>query len=828
MRKFLVIILALVLLISALALVLSAANKWGDITSDGSFNINDAVKLSQYLAGWSITLSPDERKAADVYYDTFVDTKDAVKMAQYLAGWNVILGNGNPMPDGATQADRDIEIEAEDLIDALIIYPEFPEQIGRNYDYDVSVTVGSRTEKLPVYNHTLEYNCARRPGMDMYRRFSSFAFDGVSVRVDIKVKTDFKSYTVFPSAKKFENYFNSQTGVISVYLDKPDYFGVMLDDNQNSIISVFADYPETGDQLPTQEEINSGKVIRVTGWYEVDKNHPYVAKATASGVSKIVPGVLEITTEGTVIYIAPGAVLNARVRISADNCRVIGRGAIVDPFENIYEKDIRDAGTEGTSYKLLGFRAKNGIADGPILLDARCYNVQLDGSYNKVYNIKALSSMMTTDGITMAGSGYHTAEHCWFYVGDNGIVSSGKNIVARDIAIGTTCAAIFPQGSPTNELFEDIYVFRADDGIITNRYNPNGSQISVSITFRRLSAVELPAMTSPYKSGGSMHLFQGANTGTQKLKTIILEDVTANGIDPTQILYMRNNGSSDIATNNYTVTIRNLYVNGSAIANKSSLTIKDTTAGNTFNVTSDSYYSPVTRNQTVVNYTAPGKVYIGSKLLAFDTAPIVSGSNFSLPADEICTYLRRNNSFTKDYVTVSDLVSAGHITASQVKNGNLYLTPAYSGQNLLIADRGEISYFAEHSCYQVDLVTASDANGVYYNIYPFDKSQSLSAGMSRYISDEIKMYGTGTYTLTFKAKANKTGNIRVVLYKDGTSASTTISLNTSWKNCTATFTIDSAALSAYRCLFVIMGAGSNLSTDLLNPISVRDFVLTKK
>ena len=61
----------------------------------------------------------------------------------------------------------------------LDIYPEFPAKINRNYDYKVSVTQGSRTENLPVYNHTMEYHVdSRSIGGDLYRRFSTFAFSG--------------------------------------------------------------------------------------------------------------------------------------------------------------------------------------------------------------------------------------------------------------------------------------------------------------------------------------------------------------------------------------------------------------------------------------------------------------------------------------------------------------------------------------------------------------------------------------------------------------------------------------------------------------------------
>ena len=91
----------------------------------------------------------------------------------------------------------------------LIIYPEFDARIERDYTYHVSVTQGDRTESLPVYNHTEDSRVNRNPvddnRADEFRRFSTFAFSGDGVRVDIRVNRDFHDYSVIPAAKKFKN-----------------------------------------------------------------------------------------------------------------------------------------------------------------------------------------------------------------------------------------------------------------------------------------------------------------------------------------------------------------------------------------------------------------------------------------------------------------------------------------------------------------------------------------------------------------------------------------------------------------------------------------------
>lgn len=73
----------------------------GDVFNDGTVNGKDAVRLSQYLAKWEISLTPYEMVAADIIKDGAINGKDAVKLSQYLAKWDVALqtvktmGNGN-------------------------------------------------------------------------------------------------------------------------------------------------------------------------------------------------------------------------------------------------------------------------------------------------------------------------------------------------------------------------------------------------------------------------------------------------------------------------------------------------------------------------------------------------------------------------------------------------------------------------------------------------------------------------------------------------------------------------------------------------------------
>ncbi len=63
----------------------------GDVLGDGIVDVKDGIRVSQYLAGWSVELSEEELQAADIVRDGTVDVRDGIKLAQYLAGWNVSL-----------------------------------------------------------------------------------------------------------------------------------------------------------------------------------------------------------------------------------------------------------------------------------------------------------------------------------------------------------------------------------------------------------------------------------------------------------------------------------------------------------------------------------------------------------------------------------------------------------------------------------------------------------------------------------------------------------------------------------------------------------------
>ncbi|MBQ1345124.1 MAG: dockerin, partial [Kiritimatiellae bacterium] len=229
----------------------------------------------------------------------------------------------------------------------VVVYPEYDARIERDYAYVVRVSQGPEKKRLVVYNHCEKSALTTRTrGGDVNRRFCEFAFDGGPVRVDIAVCEDVKSYAVFPSRLGLKSEFKN--GVISVWVEKPAMFGIRLNDYDKTILSVFADAPEDAAKVPRKDDPG---VMFVDGWTD----------ATAEdGVITVVPPLREV-------YIAPGAVLNARLVVKSKGAYVHGRGMILDPMSDIFRFDQ----TKNTRRGFLNVSAEGVVVEDVKLVDAR-------------------------------------------------------------------------------------------------------------------------------------------------------------------------------------------------------------------------------------------------------------------------------------------------------------------------------------------------------------------------------------------------------------------------------------------------------------------------
>lgn len=449
-----------------------------------------------------------------------------------------------------------------ETVAGVVVYPEYPAAITRDAAYAVQVEQEGVRRPLVVYNHCEKSILAGRThGGDVNRRFCEFAFSGAPVRVDIRVSRDVSSYKVFPARHRLKSAFRD--GVVSVWLDRPVYFGIQLNDSDKTILSVFADAPEKADEIPQK---GAPGVLYVEGWVD------------APGAD----GFLETPKDLKEIYLAPGAVLNARLKIVAKGLRMHGRGMVLDPLSDIFRYDQ----TQNTARGVIRVAAPDVTLDGFKVIDARTFNLMSWAPNTTFRNVKLLASMMCSDGFTNGHRGFR-AENCWLYVGDNALVVSGvTGAVYRDIAIGTSCAAIFPQGNNAAVTMENIDVFRADDGLINNwhnetlRRNNKWSEMNAGkahkekdpqdlrhlaheFFFRNLSAVDCTLFS---------HFFSGHNMGTLP-KTFAFDgcsvpgstgrsDWRAIGKTDGVAIDTRNDPKRWLVTDNYALTFTNLWIGG--------------------------------------------------------------------------------------------------------------------------------------------------------------------------------------------------------------------------------------------------------------------------
>ncbi|MDO5581114.1 MAG: hypothetical protein Q4G69_08245 [Planctomycetia bacterium] len=615
--------------------------------------------------------------------------------------------------------------------DELVVYPEYPDQIRRDSAYSVKVVQGDLSKPLVVYNHTESSILnGRQHGGDSQRRFCEFAFSGSPVRIDISVQQDVRSYAVFPSTARLKSTFKGNT--ISVVLDHPQYFGIRLNDDSNTILSVFADAPEK--DVPKKGDPG---VMYVDSWTEA---------ADRTGL---------ITTDASIreIYIAPGAVLNAWLEIRGPNTKVHGRGMILDPMSNIFRFD-------QLKRTVLGFfrvLAPNVVVDGIKLIDARTFNYILSGKGCKLRNFKALSSMMCTDGISFfCGKDPETeVENGWLYVGDNALVLSGSSEVrVRNVALGTSCAAIFPQISFKSPAYlENIDVFRCDEGLINNYYNsshPGTKEQTVYVNIKNLCAVD--CVLFPW-------IFQGRNMGTlekiMKFDHISVPQSTGasqyNSVGKSGSAIRITNSKRDLYTDNYTLDFANLYIAGKPVKEfkSSDITAPEKTQISVRTEESAKTDLPMKPNRMEANYVYPYKVYIGSAPQTFCEFPQEKDGQILLHAPEIGKKLGLAKPIAEEWISLDDLRKYTEVSYDRA-TGKIVLKNLPNTKNLVEESWPIQSVFQRIPSWKAKLETLKDdKNDLVYNL---SKVQA-NAGMQAIFTDAFLENGNGTYELTFAARA---------------------------------------------------------------------------
>lgn len=524
-------------------------------------NISDA---EAYKAALEAALPPLE-------FDKLYDNNGITILPGIKADTTVI--------DNMIAAFKEKEKDFANKENKLIIYPEYPDRIGRDYDYSVKVSQGGEAYSIPVYNELRQRGATRNYYGDNHRRFCEFAFQGEPVRIDITVNMSFSEYTIIPAAKNIPSTVNGN--VISVYVSEPMQLILRLGnglESNNTNLAIFVDPPE--ENIPDK---NDPKVIYIEGWYEEEDNE------------------LNITESGTTVYIAPGSVCNARILSKGNSdVTITGRGMVRDP------QDTRTLNVHGTNYNVNITSGKNIRVDGIKIVDCRFYHLYL-ASVNtaEVYNFKIFSNQISTDGFVIPSSKNIYMHDSYADVGDDVFTGEGTNKYYEDMLVGSTCGVFSLSGQRNNETYKDIHIFRADEAIFKNFY---GSGVFFGATFENVFAVDCPF--TPF--------FIGSRSQGDGMKNFVFKNVSINSPS--------GNGEKNIPTNNYTGTVisiangnpfqfdfENMYIDGELITSNSQINRTDASnSGAIINVTFDAdsqSHIPLTTNTTVLAtpYVAPKK-----------------------------------------------------------------------------------------------------------------------------------------------------------------------------------------------------------------------------
>ena len=539
-----------------------------------------------------------------------------------------------------------------DKLSVLTKYPDYPSCIAQDGLYSVSVAQGSKNQSLKVYNQTADYSMydsnggtsRSLAGMDCNRRFCEFAFAFEKVTVNVKVNKKFTSYVVSPTSKGFESTYSN--GVISVTLDKPTQFVVILDNDYGTALSVFADAPET--DIPTKGADN---VVYVEGNSQITLPEGQSDLISYVGTNN---EVMVVHKRNTKIYLAPGSILKKRIFISREDqewnsgygSKIYGRGAILDPNADYTASDPRqwttlkltdcyDNSGSTKSYDAMkavvnvysyGFRMED-----VKVLDARNFNVLVaQESGNGIDNVKLLSTEMSTDGFMISGN--HKITNCFVYNGDNALVMTGGSLTGHyyeNITIGTTCAAVYPQYG-FNGTLKDIYVFRADDNLI-NVHEDNSGAMTMNIDgLDALDCVKVPLIFGDNGDNGS-------DTKTFNIKNLVTRYTTGSKTSFTVGTYASQYAAMESSSTGYIFNFTNLYVGGHRIGPDND--------GSSIKVGSANLGAKTTGGTTQSGMTI-NFAYDGDNYPAHTAVPAAKSANYTGGADYVAGPIRPWTEYT--------------------------------------------------------------------------------------------------------------------------------------------------------------------------------------
>ncbi len=674
----------------------------------------------------------------------------------------------------------------------IVIYPEYPDLINRDYDYEVSVSDGVNTYSLPVYNATRNIDSFDGvKNTDSWRRFCEFSFEG-EVTVTIKTRLEMQSASVLPSAKGIN--FTVSDNTITFTLSNPENVIVRLNDDNNTILSIFA---ESLEEFDYQAEINSGRKVI---YFEAGLNNYNAAKSTAKMPSQISNGGQGAVRLGgnTTVYLAPGAVVTSRFYLRDDNVTFTGRGAILDPHTS------RGAfGSLIMVHHQPGFNEEvnNTTIKGIKLLDAHCFVLNLLGVNGVLIdNVKLLASEISTDGISTYGENINI-ENSFLYVSDDTfVVGNGTQATVKNTTTGSSASLthIHTHSKYGDISFENVNVFRMGD--FFRNVEANTASVYTSdyvVKMKNLNAVDT------LNAGAFARLQSQGGDGEYGGKHFYLENVALPA--GRNVIWSYDAGVLNVYA-------KGVYIGGELLSSTSQL---ETLEGNVMSTQltrfnfefsqGDPSSLALTANTKSANYVGENFVKVGGYQIPYDknTVKTVNGVTY-LPVKSLMENLgfevKVTNKITLTHqngvITLKDkeinyyglkqtlenpcLIEDGwgyisldtltkYFNASATTDGkNVFISATYNGENLI--KDGEMEDLSGEFLAQASAGYPSFAystNWTHYNQPPYYEStdsyngetalevvtgNKTATGITQYLGNAIKKYGAGTYRFTAYVK----------------------------------------------------------------------------
>ena len=693
----------------------------------------------------------------------------------------------------------------------LVQYPTYPKELPRDYDYEVYVSNGVETIQLPVYNASRHKNSYHNvTDTDSYRRFCEFGFEG-KVTVTVKVKGEMKNYVILPTSRGIKSSYKN--GSITFTLDKPQNIAVRLNNDQNTILSIFAeeletDYPQETDPnvIYFKAGLNNVSKYCDVGFY-LNQNGEFVIPL------------------GYSVYLEPGALVTARVESETGNMgvKIYGRGAFLDSrLDRISDDSLANMLFMNTN--------SNFTIKDVKFLDAHCFNLTFTRARDAVIkNVKILSSEISSDGITFWGlenymPGYNDnilIEDCYVYCNDNAfVITSANGMTVKNCVIGTRHAIIYPQGQLNDFTMDNMDVIRMGDFFRATEDMSSEGQLNPTwkITMSNIRAEDALSMNS-------FIAMQGQDDGR---KDVYFENVS--------LPLATNKGIICTKTTNANFRCTNVYVNSVPLTSSSQL------SGSSWgtNIVCTDKFDKTTAGVGVFGssvvkaaHTADPVIKIGGYTVPYDQKGALEKSGY-LPAEKVLealNYTKSVGSYVKSFDGVRMLPYSffQEVLGLSVKSDKtgVTLTGNFKGKNL-IRDGG----FENITQKRFNTTFSFSRDWTCFNFGELNKEMSIIKsgtasmrvsyspgtgirGIAQYITPVIRQCGSGTYTFEIYARiregANVSGQIMFGLveswYQLGAVENSvkTVNLTTQWTKYTYTVRIPNPNSDGHSRAFFFVG-----------------------